>query len=189
MSELKYVLIANKSLKEDFLKKVENGEIKMIDSTINFKKEITGGAGAVELVEGKDIKQLGVTDLMNGKLAAGLNFVCNMIKVEVASHATITDPLALLFQSTRGACDVSLQHAKLELIQEGTVLFDEAISSLVEATPTEGASGQIGYHLRNPFSLVEDTPITARLTFPTPMQSTDKFFISVTLGGEKTALI
>lgn len=127
--------------------------------------EITAQVGTQEILNITDDKVQGLCSIHQGILEAGQNVAVEKVIVKVGTHATEVNPLAIdNYDSIRGNVDPALLHGRVEIEQDGKVVFGYEINGLLNDVAPDNNEKE-GIELEQPFVLVEGKPIKIRIIY------------------------
>ena len=157
------------------------------DQELYVKKEITGAAGIVDLIDSSTRNKPGVCNFDENKLKQGRAFVFDQIAINYGTHATLSGQEGAIEYSTKAPA--ALQNAEFVVSQDGREVLRMSLRSLSNIQ-TGTAAAEEYTQLKTLRHLVDTREIKLQLHFPAgvamAVSGTITNYIYVRLNGVQT---
>ena len=164
------------------------GRISFTDAEKYIRKDISLGAGMVDLFEDSVAKEVGTTNISKGRLDDGENLMLERVEVSFDRGTGITTKTAD-FAPVDNTVDNALFNGELEIISGGKTIIRIPLNSF--NIPRELGCPANGFNLKSPKLIKEKEEIQARIHFPSGIAMTsgsDKDIIEVKFIGTATKI-
>jgi hypothetical protein len=169
-------------LKQQMITDLTNNTILLQSETLYVKKNITGAAGIVNLIDANTLNVPGICNFDKNNLQTGRVFVFDQICIGYKSDAASGKEGALAYTATAPA---ELQNAIFKITQNGKKIIELPVIDLHNAVTGTNRNDQYT-QLKALGLLVDDKTIEMQLIFPTPMTAGTNHYIHVSLSGLQT---
>ncbi|WP_299431549.1 hypothetical protein [uncultured Aquimarina sp.] len=142
---------------------IAEGGIRVLHHVAYVRKEITAGAGTIDLITNTTDKVDGLSTFNGVKLNSGEAVVFNAIAVGYKQNATKVSPASLGYSSTEIP---ALRNAILMVSQGNRKLVELPLLDLIRADRDMVKPEDRYYNLNDWYVLADDQPITLQLKFP-----------------------
>lgn len=166
-------------------RKWAEGKVKLEPTALYIRKDISLGAGRIQLLDDTVDRVEGISNISKQKLPNGVNAAISRIELNFARGTGVTTKTAALAPLTSSS-DPALRNGEIE-ISVGSVIKLK-IPVILFDSPRKLGSPANGYDLPSRIFIKEDEQIQATLVLVGTMtSSTDKDIIEVLMLGDQTS--
>ncbi|MBW1296432.1 hypothetical protein [Aquimarina litoralis] len=166
---------------------MSNGSIRVLHHIGYIRKEITGGAGTIQLITAKTDKVDGISTFNGKKLDSGEAVVFNAIAVGFKHSANQVSPAALSYGSTE---EPAIRNAKLIVSQGPRKIVELPLLDLIRADRDMVKPEDRYYNLGDWYVLADEQAIDIDIKFPedvsVPVTANEHDYIEVLFKGYQT---
>ena len=166
-----------------------SGKLRFVNFFGHIRKTISDLSGIQPILDERDNKATGLTNLHQGKLNKGENAVVDRIVIGYATHATETDPKKVnAYDSTISNFPAGLRNGELIIKLDGNRLQDPIPVALCgsQSDSMYGFGKLDSIQLNTPIVLEEQKQIVIELDLPVASFTANEHHVEIFLLGSKT---
>ena len=174
-----------KELKNQTISDIQSGKVGLKHETLYVKKEITAGAGIINLIDSNTLNSPGICNFDKNTLQTGRLFVFDQISIGYQYDAAVGKEGQIIYNRVAPA---GLQNAILRITQNGKTIVNLPVIDLHNLAAGNSRADQYT-QLKSLELLVDDKTIEVQLVFPTGATmpaDANKHYIHVSLSGLQT---
>ncbi|MEL6628109.1 MAG: hypothetical protein AAFQ92_21470 [Bacteroidota bacterium] len=199
MRNLKHVITREQVILSSFMKhfpldtqkKIQEGKIQLEAFALTVRAQLTATNGNRQLILGPDSdskRVVGVKNIEGNELDQYENLVVTKVRVAHATHASETNPAALVYSNSGTTVPATIRNGKIDVRLNENRKYEEELALFFNHGGQFAANP--GYFdvqtLKTPFVIQEEHSIEIAITTPPSLTLTNNHFVEVMLMGMRT---